>query len=304
MTTASTARPVAQPGQPPMVLVPGGSGFHGISRAEAIELSRSYPGYGPERYEPEMPQRTVSVSAFAIDVFPVTSGAYRQAVEAGIVPAPILWEHPDWSAPDHPVVGVEWYEASAYAAWRGCRLPSEEQWEWAASWDPRTRTKRRYPWGDDWSADRCLNAELLLGQSIKSRDEWIERFWNGGAGARLGTLERVGLRDDASPFGVRMMSGHVWEWTRDRYRRADTVGGDVNEAPCDAIAVRGGSWVDDWNSCRSTYRTWSRPDAWRFGPTDIGFRCVREDPDQSARRSTEQPATSTTFDDVDRPDGS
>ncbi len=263
-----------------MALIPGGSSLHGLSQSEVLELTRAYPGYEPDRYAPETPRRSVSVPTFAIDVFPVTCGAYRLAVDLGVVDAPVLWEHPDWLHPTYPVVGVSWYEASAYADWLGCKLPTEMQWEKAAGWDAATGTKRRFPRGPDWEPARCLNAELLLGRPINSRDEWLNAFWDGGAGALLGTLESVGLRDDASAYGVRMMAGHVWEWTRDLFLRA---GEAVDGVPAGARAVRGGSWIDDWNSCRTTYRTWSRPEAWRFGPTDIGFRCVCEEPRELSR---------------------
>ncbi len=268
MKSAST--PSAPDG---MAWVPAGRYLHGLTPTEADALVAEYQGYDRSRYLPEMPRREVDVPAFAIGIFPITNVQYREAVEAGVVAAPVLWEHPKWCEPDAPVVGVSWFEATLYARWRGLRLPTEVQWEKAASWDPVSCRKLRYPWGDAWDATRCLNAEVLLGAPIAGRDEWTYAFWESGVGMSRARVERVGLRDDASAYGVRMLAGHVWEWTRDRFSAERD--GDA-AVPLGARVLRGGSWIDDRNSCRSTYRTWSLPDAWRFGPSDVGFRCVYE----------------------------
>lgn len=252
---------------PDMVHVAAGRFPMGIEDEEVASLCRDYAGYGPTRYDAERPRRDVDLDEFEIMVFPVTNAEYGRAVDAAVVPAPVLWAHPAWSQPDAPVIGVGWYEADRYARWLGLRLPTEAQWERAATWDAAAGHKRRFPWGDDWEAARCLNAEVLLGRSISGKDDWIESFWLPGIGLARGHVEAVGRRDDASPCGARMMVGHVWEWTRDIYRPSPVPG---------VRAVRGGSWVDDRNSCRGSYRTWSPPSMWRYGPTDIGFRCVLE----------------------------
>lgn len=239
----------------------------GIDDSEVAALCDDYAGYGHERYAPEQPQRDVWLPEFLICEFPVTNAAYAQAVAAGIVPAPVMWGHPQWSLPDAPVTGVGWYEANRFAHWLGLELPTEAQWERAATWDARRGQKFRYPWGNDWDPSRCLNAEELLGRRIEGKDDWLDAFWSSGLGLSRGRVERTGLRDDAAPCGARMMVGHVWEWTRDGFEGAP--------AP-DCRTVRGGSWVDDRGSCRGSYRTWSPPTMWRYGPTDIGFRCVSE----------------------------
>jgi len=250
-----------------MVLVPAGEFPMGIDKAEVQYLCREYPGYGPERYDAERPRRAVWLDEYRIDRFPVTNRQYAPAVAANVVPEPILWSHPRWSHPDAPVIGVGWYEATRVAEWWGLCLPTEAQWERAATWDHHTRRKLRYPWGDEWDPSRTLNAEELLGRRISDRYDWLEAFWRSGVGIARGRIEPVGLRDDVAPCGVRMMCGHVWEWTRDDF-------GGVGKAT--AKAVRGGSWADDRGSCRGTYRTWTEPSMWRYGPTDIGFRCVWE----------------------------
>ncbi|HUG37749.1 MAG TPA: formylglycine-generating enzyme family protein [Candidatus Limnocylindrales bacterium] len=268
----------------PTVRIASGWCRLGTSLEEVATLVDAYSGYGPERYAPETPEHGVWLDAYTIDVFPVTVSRYREAVDAGVVPAPLLWEHPKFDNPDQPVVGVSWFEATSYARWRNAELATEAQWEKAARWDPASSRRRVYPWGDAWDPDRCLNAELLLGEPITGRDDWQRRFWNSGVGAARETVEAVGRREDASAYGVRMTAGHVWEWTRDAWHVDAYRGRDGASNPCTEAetgdawrTVRGGSWVDDRNSCRSAYRTGSPPDAWRFGPSDIGFRCVRSE---------------------------
>lgn len=255
----------------------------GTTPEDVATLVKNYSGYGSERYAPETPEHTVWLDTYTIDVFPVTVRQYAAAVEAGVVPTPLLWEHSHHSHPNQPVVGVNWFEATLFARWIGAELPTEAQWEKAARWDPEAASGRVYPWGNDWDSDRCLNAELLLGQPITGRSSWQKSFWDSGVGLARGGVEAVGQRyGDASAYGARMMAGHVWEWTRDAwdpnaYSRRDGACNPCTQAK-DGDAwrvVRGGSWVDDRNSCRCAYRTGSPPEAWRFGPSDIGFRCVK-----------------------------
>lgn len=243
----------------------------GITADEIADLLTDYSGYGPERYTPESPVEEVHCDAFDIDVFPVTNRDYELAVDAGIVAAPVLWTHPRWSpAPNTPVVGVSYFEAARYAAWRGKRLPPSVEWEVAASWNPWTKQKTRYPWGDGWDEARCLNAEGLLGRRIEGWRDWRAAFWDTGTWLRLGGVEPVGLRPgDESPIGCRMMAGHVWEWVAD-------VGSDMSTR--NRGMLKGGSWVDDRNSCRTSYSIRSPRSAWLYGPSDVGFRCVRSLP--------------------------
>jgi formylglycine-generating enzyme required for sulfatase activity len=252
-----------------MVRMPAVRAKVGIGTDEITYLLKDYAGYGPERYAPESPVRTVHCNAFDIDVFPVINRDYALAVDAGIVAAPVLWKHPRWSPePSAPVVGVSYFEAARYAKWLGKRLPTAVEWELAATWDPSTGQKTRYPWGDLWDDTRCLNAEGLLRRRIEGWRDWQAAFWDAGVWLRRGGVEPIGLRTgDESPICCRMMAGHVWEWVADI--------GSVTLAPSDRGRLKGGSWVDDRNSCRGSYSTRSPRSAWLYGPSDVGFRCAR-----------------------------
>jgi gamma-glutamyl hercynylcysteine S-oxide synthase len=239
-------------------------------------------------YDNERPGHEVDLPAFWIDVAPVANGAYLAFVEGGGYDDPRWWtadgwkwrqeaalEHPQfwhrdggrwvrtrfgWTEPlplAEPVQHVCWYEADAFARWAGKRLPTEAEWEKAASWDPTAGRKRRYPWGDD--APSAVTANL---------------------GPRhFGPAAVGGYPAGASAYGCEQMMGDVWEWTA-----SDFTGypgfvvhpyeeySQVFFGPAYKV-LRGGSWATHPTAMRTTFRNWDYPIRRQIF---AGFRCARD----------------------------
>jgi gamma-glutamyl hercynylcysteine S-oxide synthase len=146
--------------------------------------------------------------------------------------------------PHRPAVHVNWYEAQAYCRWAGRRLPTEAEWEAAASGPTgRGGRKRRFPWGDGGpTADRANLDGLAL-------------VCVGVAGHAAGD----------SPCGCRQLIGNVWEWTADDFGPYPGFVPDPYKeysAPWfgDHKVLRGGCWATRGRLLRNTWRNFYRPE--------------------------------------------
>ena len=156
---------------------------------------------------------------------------------------------------DHPVTGVSWYEADAYARFVGKRLPTEAEWEKAASWDPVAGRKRRYSWGGE------------------SGDSGNFGFRNWGT-TPVGTFAQ-----GASAYGCLDMSGNVWEWTASRFEGYPGFKAfpypEYSEIwfDSDHRVMKGGSWATRLPLLRCSFRNFWRP---QFRIAFSGFRCAAD----------------------------
>ncbi len=199
----------------------------------------------------ERPVHRMDLAAFAIDRTEVTTGAYRECIAAGsCTPA----GHDPYcnaaraKSDDQPINCVDWDQARTYCAWRGMRLPTEAEWEYAA----RGTDGRTYPWGNSRPSSQLC--------------------WDGpgsdlGRGRRRGTCAVGTHPAGRSAFGVEDMAGNVWEWTADAYSPA------YDQPPTDLRVVRGGTWFGyDRSDVRASLRFRVFSTTSDYG---IGFRCVR-----------------------------
>ncbi len=225
---------------------------------------------GSNKNPREKPIHEVQITQpFWLDLTPVTNAAYAHFVNAGGYKKPDYWTQASWdwlqtkkitapsdydnfTDPRQPRIGVSWYEVCAYARWRGGRLPTEAEWEWAA----RGPENRSYPWGDTFDASRLIYRDNSLGKSAIV-----------GSGIRVTGASWVGALD---------MSGNVWEWQSSLYipypYQSDDGREDQNKDGTHVL--RGGSFFDGQDLARSAYRNSSHPYSRNYGYF-FGFRVVR-----------------------------
>ncbi len=254
---AAAPAPVDPAYRPRDVAVPGGRFVLGAAHDE------------PFVFDNEKWAHPVEVRPFRIASTPVTNAEYRAFVDDGGYRRRECWsrrgwewrrresaEHPLFWARDaegrwcerwfdrvvpldpwRPVVHVNWFEAEAYCRWAGRRLPTEAEWEMAATLDPATGRKRRFPWGDDPPTPERANLDYRAG----------------------GTVDVRALPAGDSPVGCRQMIGNVWEWVEDIFQ---PYPGFV----CDPYreyslphfgqkkVLKGGAWTTRSRLIRSTWR--------------------------------------------------
>ncbi|MDT4967028.1 MAG: eukaryotic-like serine/threonine-protein kinase [Acidobacteriota bacterium] len=199
--------------------------------------------------EYERPAHKVTVRPFFVDQYEVTNEDYAKFVKGTNHRAPSNWVGGSYTAVvgRKPVTGVSWDDASDYAKWAGKRLPSEEEWEFAA----RGTDGRIYPWGNEWK------------QGLANADEASR------------SLTDAGSSKGASPFGAYDMVGNAWEWTASKL--AAYPSGQLPKQPLsgDLRVIRGGSYVESKNEATTTYRR-GYPARGQYDYGNTGFRCAKD----------------------------
>ena len=251
-----------------------------------FEMGAIWPSFA---YDNELPAHTVDVPAFRIDRILTTNEEYARFIEEGGYERRECWSDEGWAwreregwtcplywaregegcegwrvrrmfdegsiEPQHPVIGISWYEAEAYARFAGKRLPTEAEWEKAASWDVARGHKRRFSWGDVEPRPALCNFNNI--------------FW--------GTTPVGAFPEGASPAGCLDMTGNVWEWTATAfegfpgfkafpYPEYSAVWFDG-----DHRVLKGGSWATRAPLLRISFRNFFRR---HFRIAFAGIRCA------------------------------
>jgi iron(II)-dependent oxidoreductase len=263
-----------------MVLVPAGA-FSMGARSDSFA------------YDNELPMHWVEVPAFKIARVPVTNQEYAHFVDEGGYERhewwsaeglrarerenwtrPLYWESvvdgrgiKSWRArtmfdedalkPQHPVMGLSWYEAEAYARFMNKRLPTESEWEKAASWNEDEKRRHRFAWGDEEPDERRAN--------------YGTRLW--------GTTAVGQFPDGASRYGCLDMNGNVWEWTHSQFKGFPGFKAfpypEYSETWFDGDhrVLKGGSWATRAPILRTSFRNFFRR---HFRIAFAGLRLVED----------------------------
>jgi formylglycine-generating enzyme required for sulfatase activity len=245
------------------VWVPAGSFLMGTDEATIQKLKAlNPPGFILGELASEQPQHEVRLTTgYWIDKYEVTNKAFHAFVEDGGYQKKSLWSEVGWewlsrqsmeqlprhclgNMPDNPIVCVTWYEAEAYAKWRGGGLPTEAEWEYAA----RGPQSLPYPWGHEFDSRRC---NLLDSNGLKP------------VGSYLTGASWVGALD---------MAGNVMEWVQDWLGNYTTAAAENPNGPASGKmkVEKGGWWGGPLLVARSAYRHFEDPP--EYGDIHIGFR--------------------------------
>ena len=245
------------------VWVPAGSFSMGTDEATIHELEALQPpGFVLSEFPLEQPQHEVRITqGFWIDKYEVTNAAFQAFVNDGGYQNQAYWSEAGWkwldtqyvdqlpryclgNLPNNPVACITWYEAEAYANWRGGRLPTEAEWEFAA----RGPQSLIYPWGNEFDGSRCNvidSTSLMAVGSFPTGASWV---------------------------GAYDMAGNVMEWVQDWLGNysAGTAENPTGPATGKVKVEKGGWWGGTLFVARSAYRHFEDPP--EYGDVHIGFR--------------------------------
>jgi iron(II)-dependent oxidoreductase len=247
-----------------------------IPQGPVAVRARCYDSLGED--DAHRAERLVNVEGLFLDRFAVSNRDYQEFVDDGGYEQMSLWDESIWSAvlgfvdrtnqpgprywengvfpkghDDHPVVGVSWYEACAFARWAGKRLPTDPEWVKAGAWpvfaEGAKPVQRRYPWGD-------------------SMDRRRANIWGSGKNA---TVPVHALTEGASVNGIVQLVGNVWEWTSTAFGAWEPTGRKI-ETTMPLKSIRGGAfdtYFETQTHCQ--FQSGESPLSRRH---NVGFRCA------------------------------
>jgi iron(II)-dependent oxidoreductase len=224
-------------------------------------------------YDNERPRHRTDVRGYLLGRTPITNATYLTFVEGGGYERREWWSDEGWSwkedyditrpggwtsdlrsewrltgleplHPHRPVVHLSWFEADAFARAHELRLPTEDEWEKAATWDQEVGRARQMPWGDEVAVPG----------------------WHANVDQLAGGPDAVGSHPEgASPYGCVGMIGDVWEWTASDFRGYPGFSPYPYREYSEVFfgrefkVLRGGSWATRPRVGTSTFRNWDYP---------------------------------------------
>ena len=248
-----------------MVEVPAGSFLMGTSISEGERFINEFIKSGnnveqaQEWVASEQPQHLVEVSSFSIGRYPVTQEQWEVVAGWSVVKMELNPKPSRFRGAKRPVESISWDEATEFCqrlslrTGREYRLPSESEWEYAC----RAGTTSPFTFGETITTD-----------IVNHDGNWP--FGGAPIGLYRKETTEVGSMEVANAFGISDMHGNVWEWCVDLYTKYQKAPGE-GEPPSNMRVVRGGSWLNISNGCRSATRDWFRPDSRNYL---IGLRLV------------------------------
>ena len=227
-------------------------------------------------FDNEKWQHPVNIETFSIAKAATSYQQYAAFVDDGGYQDPQYWDQEGWNwlqennlhAPDGwkkgangnwlirefdqwkpmrahaAVIHISWYEASAWCQWAKRRLPSEAEWELAASGSPgNINDKRKYPWGDEPPTVKHVNMNARA----------------------MRTIDVSALPAGDCAYGCRQMLGNVWEWTADTFNPYPGFVADMYQDYSQPLfgqtkVLRGGAWPTRSRMIRNTWRNYYGPD--------------------------------------------
>ena len=221
----------------------------------------------------QKPSLIVRLDSFYIDETEVTNGQYQACVAAEACAPPqnraatyysSYYGNPDYD--NYPVIQVNWYQADNFCRWRAARLPTEAEWERAASFDPVALVKFQYPWGDTFDGERLNFCDR--GCPRDYRDETVDDGYQDTA--PVGSYP-----EGRSPIGALDMAGNVMEWVNDWYAfdyyEEATNANPLGPPEGTTKVLRGGSWLAPAADVTTMGRGNYDPTVAR---ANLGFRCA------------------------------
>jgi gamma-glutamyl hercynylcysteine S-oxide synthase len=236
-----------------MIKIPEGDFLMGNNHIEAMDN--------------EIPQHQIKLKTYYLDPYPVTCGEYQKFITSGGYQERKWWSKKGWqwlqqnpvTQPLYwsnnsldPVCGVSWYEAEAYSNFIGKRLPTEAEWEKAASWN--NGAKSCYPWGNISPHEKHCNHNCLEGK-ITPVNKYLE---------------------GKSVTGCWDFLGNIWEWTSSwfdgysGFKHYPYSGYSQSYFDHKHRVLKGGSWATRPWGLRSSFRNWYHPEVRQIF---AGFRC-------------------------------